>query len=133
MAKVHDIIFCLNTTNMTGQGINANSVFSVLTPEYIPGLFSFSVVITMLDLDMENQSTMKIVFHKDEEIIGLLEGPLPIIDEPSNLPKEYKGINLSVDWNNMNLKEEGIYKLTVYLNGDMLKEKEIYVKGRNQK
>lgn len=132
MARVNDIIFCLNSTNLPGQGACANTILSVLSPEYIPGLFSFSVIITLLDLSPDKKQKMRVVFKNDEEIVGELEGPLPVFDEPCNLPQEYKGINLAIDWNNMNLKKDGIYTLSVYIDDEKVKDKEIFVKGKNQ-
>lgn len=132
MAKVNDIIFCLNSVNLQGQGVSANAILSAITPEYIPGLFTFSVIVTILDIDLEKEPILKIVFGKDEDTLGVIEGPLPNIEDTSNLPKEYRGINLSIDMNNTNFKSDGLYKLSVFLNEELLKEKEIYVKGKNQ-
>ena len=132
MATVHDIIFCLNATNIGGQGASAHTILSAINPEYIPGLFSFSTIITILGIDTTKEHTLKLVFENDNEPISTAIGPLPILDDQSNLPFQYKGINLSVNWNNVNLKKDGIYKLSVYIDDVELKYKEIYVKGKNQ-
>ena len=132
MIQVHDIIFCLNSSNVGGQGVCANTVLSAFNPEYIPGLFSFSTVVTIIGIDMSKKHLLKLTFDYNAEIIGEIEGPLPPIDDFSNLPSDYKGINLSVNWNNVNLKKEGDYTLSVYLDGEKLKDKSIYVKGKNQ-
>ena len=132
MMQVHDIIFCLNSSNIGGQGVNAYTVLSAVNPEYIPGLFSFSTIVTIIGIDCSKDHVLKLIFYNEEETVGALEGPLTPIDDSSNLPDEYKGINLSVDWNNVNLKKEGSYTLSVYLDGKKLKDKSIYVKGKNQ-
>ena len=44
MANVFDIIFCLKATNFEEQGVCATTILTALTPEYIPGLFTFSVI-----------------------------------------------------------------------------------------
>ena len=51
MAKVSDVIFCLRAVNIDGEGTCAQGILTTLTPEYIPGLFSFAVVITLLDIE----------------------------------------------------------------------------------
>lgn len=132
MIQVHDIIFCLNSSNLSGQGVSANTVLSAVNPEYIPGLFSFSTIVAIIGIDISKEHILKLVFASDEEVVGTIEGPLPPIDDPSNLPVEYKGINLSVNWNNVNLKKEGNYTLSVYVDDNKLKDKSIYVKGKNQ-
>ena len=46
-AKVSTFIYCLGTTNLEGKDapINAMGVLPVLTPEFIPSMFSFSIVL----------------------------------------------------------------------------------------
>ncbi len=132
MAIVQDVIFCLNATNSEGKGVSAHSILTALNPEYVPGLFSFSTVITVLDIDRTKGHQFRVVFGNETEILGKIEGEFPVIDDSSNLPDKQKGINLSINWSNINLKTEGEYQLTVFLDGIQLKEKKIYVKGKNQ-
>lgn len=130
---VHDIVFCVKTIN-TGDGITANSILSVLNPEYIPGLFSFSVIITILGIDTSkhHELSLKLVSPSLEEIVDLsLDMPL-INDIDMNLPEEYRGINMAMDWNNVNFKSSGVYSLTVAVDGYNIGRKEIFVKGKNE-
>lgn len=132
MPIVNDIIFCLNASNFPGQGVCANTILTTMTPEYIPGLFTFSVVVTILDVDTTKEHELNISFSSPSEVLGELKGALPSIEDHSNLPKEYKGINLTIDWNNMNFKESGAYTISVLLDNVKIGEKSIYVKGKNQ-
>lgn len=132
MPTVHDIVFCLNATNNEGQGASALTILSVLNPEYVPGLFSFSTVITILGLELDTEYKMKVNLSKDDEVLGTIEGSISLADDGGNLPVEYKGINLSIDWNNINFKEQGECTLTVIVNEVQLREKRIFVKGKNQ-
>lgn len=134
MANVSDIIFCLNATNKEGQGPCATTILAALNPEYIPGLFTFSVIIILLDIDSssEHQLVVDFVSPTGENVVHI-ESPLPvIINEGSNLPPKYKGINIAMDWNNVNLKVSGEYTIKITVDGDLLKEKSIYVKGKNE-
>ena len=36
MAKVENIIFCLQAVNMDEQGVTAQNILNALNPEYIP-------------------------------------------------------------------------------------------------
>lgn len=133
MAKVSDIIFCLRATNMEGSGASATTILTALTPEYIPGLFTFSVIVTLLDIDPDNEHTVAIDFiNPSNENVVHIEAPLPRIEDDSNLPQAYKGLNMAMDWNNVNLKVSGLYTIQVKFDGDLLQEKNIYVKGKNE-
>lgn len=132
--NVHDIVFCVNTIN-TGDGVTANNILPVLNPEYIPGLFSFSVIITILGVDTKipHKLLLKLLSPAGENIVDFPPLDMPIIDEPdSNLPSEYRGINMAIDWNNVNFKSSGLYKLAVDVDGFDIGSKEIYVKGKNE-
>jgi hypothetical protein len=134
VVEVSNIIFCLETTTIDRGGINANNILSALTPEYIPGLFTFSVIITILGVDIKVGHELKIEFiSENDEIVVELESELPIIENPeSNLPEQYKGININMDWNNVNFKTSGLYNLKIYLDSKIIKQKSIYVKGKNE-
>lgn len=131
MVTAHDIIFCLNATNMPGQGACANTILSAINPEYVPGLFSFSTVVTLLGTGSEKEHHLTLTLSHGNEIVGRLEGPVPVLPDSSNLPEEYKGVNLTVNWNNVNFKKEGLYDLSVYCDGAEIGSKEIFVKGKN--
>ena len=133
MANVSDVIFCLRATNIEGQGACATTILTALTPEYIPGLFTFSVIITLLDIDSSSghQLMVDFVSPADENVVHV-ESPLPAMNEESNLPQKYKGINIAMDWNNVNLKVSGEYTIKITVDGNFLEEKSIYVKGKNE-
>lgn len=133
MANVSDVIFCLRATNVEGQGACATTVLTSLTPEYIPGLFTFSVIITLLDIDPSTEHQLIVDFiSPNEESVVHVESPLPVINEESNLPHQYRGINIAMDWNNVNLKVSGEYTVKITVDGILLREKKIYVKGKNE-
>lgn len=133
MAKVCDIIFCLRATNTDEQGACANTVLTALSPEYVPGLFTFSVIITLLDIEpgKEHSITIEFISPENENVVHI-ESQVPQIEDSSNLPQEHKGLNLAMDWNNINFKTSGLYKIQVKLDDTLLAEKSIYVKGKNQ-
>lgn len=135
MARVHDIIFCMRTLN-AGEGVTLNTVLSAITPEYVPGLFSFSIFISLLDISNEGEHTFSIEFiaPNGEKVVEIENQVLPIeiLDGNGNLPNEYKGINIAMDWNNVNFKCDGLYTIKVYYDRSEAGEKKIYVKGKNE-
>ena len=67
MARLANFLYCLNAERQQGpQGkgasINAMGVLTVLTPEFMPGLFSFSIIFSILDIDPHSDSQIKVVF-----------------------------------------------------------------------
>lgn len=133
MAKISDIIFCSNAQNIDGVGVSANNILTVINPEYVPGLFSFSVVVTTLDLDCSISHELFVEFldPTDESVIEI-NVPVPVVEDNSNLPKEYKGLNLAMDWNNVNFKRSGVYKIKIRIDDELIGEKSIFVKGKNE-
>lgn len=134
--KVHDIIFCMKAINVEGEGVSANNVLSAINPEYIPGLFSFSVVFTILDIDYEKEQSLCVELvspygDRVVEIDGLL---IPKVEIPdTTMPKEYVGINLAMDWVNVDFKCSGEYILNVFEQKQIIGSKTIFVKGKNER
>ena len=140
MATLTNFIYCLNAERVSsgdgnGEGINAMGIMSTLMPEFVPGTFSFSVILSILDIDvMEGCNKLQIMF-KDEEgnaIVDTGELSLPVLpeDEEPQIPKEYKGLNLSMDFRNVIFEKNGVYNTEIYLNGELLSANPIYVKGK---
>ena len=134
MAKVENIIFCLQAVNMDEQGVTAQNILNALNPEYIPGLFTFSDIVSVLDVDSEIGHQIEVDFADPEgNSVVHIEGSMPPLPtDNSNLPKEYKGIDISMNWNNVNFKISGSYELTLKLDGQCIGNKSIFVKGKNE-
>lgn len=142
MAKLTNFIYCINAERVpsrdgSGEGINAIGVLSALTPEFVPGTFSFSIIFSVLDIDVTGNNTVRIVFSKSGENSALVDSgiisltPMDGADKVG-LPNEYKGLNMSMDLRNVIFEEEGIYHTEVYFNNQLLGDKPIYVKGKRQ-
>lgn len=140
MAKLANFIYCINAERVpandgSGDSINAMGVMSALTPEFVPGTFSFSIIFSVLDVDVSGNNTIQIVFSKDGENNDLINSgiitipPMPDVDEVG-LPNEYKGLNMSMDFRNVIFETEGLYNTSVLFNGKLLAINPIYVKGK---
>lgn len=133
MAKIKDVIYCLNTKNENNDGnTNANGILTYIAPEYVPGSFSFSVIIELVGLGTEeHEIKIEIRNENDEIVIETNQITLPKQINESNAPDEYVGINLSIDWQNVVFKKSGLYSTVVWL--DSIKnEFPMYVKGKNE-
>ena len=138
MARLGNFIYCLNAervpaVNGKGDTINAMGVLSALTLEFMPGTFSFSIIFSVLDADASQRNEIQIIFSKKDTVLidsGVIS--IPPIESTDNydLPKEYKGLNMSMDFRNVIFKEEGLYQTKVMFNGQEVGINEIYVKGK---
>lgn len=139
MAKLANFIYCLSAERQQvpqgqGESINAMGVLTVLTPEFVPGTFSFSIIFSILDVDASSDSQIKIVFKEKggKEIVNT--GSITIPPAPAEvgvqIPSEYLGYNLSMDFRNVVFEHEGEYATEVYFNSVLLGTNVIYVKGR---
>lgn len=140
MASLTNFIYCINAERVPGnegkgENINAIGVLSALTPEFVPGTFSFSIIFSVLDIDISANNTIQIIFSKKGEEKNLVNSgvitipPLPNEDE-IGLPNEYKGLNMSMDFRNVIFETEGLYNTEVIFNGQSLGNNPIYVKGK---
>lgn len=140
MANLTNFIYCINAERVSssdgkGDSINAMGVLSTLTPEFVPGTFSFSIIFSVLDVNVSGNNTIQIIFSKDGEEKGLVDsGIITIPPMPDNdkigLPNEYKGLNMSMDFRNVIFEVEGLYNTAVFFNGQLLSNNPIYVKGK---
>ena len=132
MAKISNFIYCMNSIT-TEQDSSLHGVVSALTPDYIPGAFSFSIFCSIIDLSEGNHDIELIFADPNGNELVRLQGPIPMqFDQASNLPQEYMGVNLSSNWQNVVFKEEGLYRTSVKVDGHLCGVYEIYVKGKNQ-
>lgn len=135
MARVDNIIFCLRAINSGEQGVSASIILNAITPEYIPGLFTFSVIISLLDIERGGEHNISIAFIDPDggKVVDIENQPLPVVMlNEGNLPDQYKGINIVMDWNNIDLKVSGLYTIEILYDGIKIGGKSIYVKGKNE-
>lgn len=137
MANLSNFLYCLNAERQQspqGESINAMGVLSVFTPEFVPGLFSFSIIFSILDIDSSSNSQIKIIFRDNSgnELIntGIISIPPIPKEDGIQLPSRYVGYNLSMDFRNVIFEKEGEYTTEIYFDNMLIGSKPIYVKGR---
>ena len=140
MASLTNFIYCLSAERKPpaqGQGdaINAIGVLSVMTPEFVPGTFSFSIIFSILGVDITKVNELRVVFKDDSQDKVLINTENIRVtpmqnDDNIQLPAECTGYNLSMDFRNMVFESNGYYTTEIYLNDKFLDSRSIYVKGR---
>ena len=134
MASLANVIFCMQAETVPSGNVNAMNVMSTLSPEYIPGLFTFSIIVSILGIKKEEGHTFSVflIDPNGTRIVEIKEEKLPVIDDVSNIPDEYKGINISMSLNNVNFRVSGEYSMEIFYDNEKLGEHRIYVKGKNE-
>ena len=133
MANIKNFIYCLNVNSVDGR-TDVVGILNTLTPEYIPGLFSFSVCFSLLDIT-EGEHLLDLKFKdSDKNIIAGIDNAIITYkkDSNSNMPDEYMGVNVAAGLQNVDLKKSGLYSTEVVLDGKTVGEYYIFAKGKNE-
>lgn len=140
MPKMTSFIYCLDAQRIPasegqGESINAIGVLSALSPAFVPGTFSFSIIFSILDVNILKDNSIQIIFKDNNNNILVDSGiivipPMPDDTVSLGLPKEYKGLNMSMDFRNVVFEAEGLYTTQIYFNGKLLEDNPVYVKGK---
>lgn len=133
MAEIKNFVYCLNIN--TGEGrTDIVGLLNAMTPEYIPGLFSFSISFSLLNI-AEGEHSLVVKFKDPDKIViaGIDNATVPYKkDENSNLPDEQMGITVAAGLQNVNFKKSGLYSTEVVLDGTSIGEYYIFAKGKNE-
>lgn len=137
MVKIATFLYCLGTDNQQNpEGpITAIGILPVLTPEFIPSAFSFSIVLGITGLADNRDHTLDICF-KDNNKNPVVEAknikiPVDAMKMGNlDLPEGARGLMLSMELKNAILREEGMYSTEVHFDGERLGDYEIYVKAK---
>lgn len=133
MAEVKNFIYCLNVNTVDGR-TDIVGVLNAMTPEYIPGLFSFSISFMLLGISEGDHSLIVKFKNPDNEVIAGIDNAIVPYkkDENSNLPDEQMGINVAAGLQNVDFKKSGMYSTEILLDGTRVGEYHIFAKGKNE-
>lgn len=136
MAKVVTFMYCESSQNeMTPQGPKLHIInpMLVLTPAFIPGMFSFGVTIGVMDIDIEATHTLKFILKSpiegEKNVVDTGDITLSIPKPAIDLPKDMHGLTMGMDFRNAPLKYEGEYTGEVYFDGVLIGEYPIKAKA----
>lgn len=133
MARIDNFIYCLNAMSDSNNGTNAIGIMSVITPDYIPGTYSFSILFNLMDIsDGEHLVEIKFNTPDNECLIDLKSNISYTQNTELKIPREYEGIYICSDWKNIVFKTSGMYYTEVYLDNIKIDTFNIYVQGKNE-
>lgn len=133
MAEIKNFVYCLNINTVEGR-TDIVGLLNAMTPEYIPGLFSFSISFALLNITEGEHSLIVKFRDPDKEVIAGIDNAMVSYkkDESSNLPDAQMGINVAAGLQNVNFKKSGLYSTEVILDGTSIGEYYIFAKGKNE-
>lgn len=138
MPRIATFIYSDNSQlsiNNNSQVLTITNPMLIFKPTFIPSTFSFAVTIGILGADESTPHVLRYIFKKkdSEELIintGDMQFPARNTDTDSaQVPHEYNGFLVNLDFRNVVLKSEGEYVSQVYLDTIHLGDFPIYVKG----
>lgn len=128
MAIVNDIMFCAGVTHSPESGVTAHAITDVLRPRDISKPFSFVSIVTVKDLEFGEEYKLKVrIINESSDELAVTEGMLPM-KPMNNVPKEHQGIHVALVWKDIILPAEGVYTIQAFVNGEILKVQDFYVK-----
>ena len=135
MAEISTFLYCENVQPSYNGGMTINGPMQIITPKYIPGVFSFTIFLGIIGLDVSESHTLQIKFMKkdgDKEIIDTGKINIQNQEEKENiLPLDMRGFMANLDFRNVELKTEGEYVTKVILDDDLKGEFPIKAKAVN--
>lgn len=138
MPHISTFMYCedaIDNKSPDGNKLSLNNPFIVFRPLFIPSQFSFGVVMGIIGLDFEEKQNLQVKFSSPNDDVILdtgvidLDLALTIPDKESNLPPEFRGAIMNLNFRNVPLRVEGIYRSDVFINSELLGQFPIMTKG----
>ena len=130
MPKVTQFMLGDGINNMPGpKGMITHLIAPqvALRPAFVPGNFSFALSVGVRDVNLQQENKIKfmITSPNGEAIQTSEETIIPAIVKDDALPIEYQGFVLNLDVRNLAIPVEGIYKFTIFVNGEAMEAQDI--------
>lgn len=134
MARIENFVYCLGVNKNNGN-TDILGILSTMQPAYVPGLYSFHVNFSIKNLtDGEHIFSLQFKDTKGILVAEIKNGKLMYKynqELETSLPREYSGLNVTANMQNVNLKENGLYTMTLILDNKEMGQFDIFVHGLN--
>lgn len=126
MAKIINFLYCESIQQNPNGTLSINGPMQVISPAYIPGMFSFSIFISVGDLELDRVHTMQFKFNRkigDTSIENIEKalvdtGIMTIPVQTNNIVTN--GLMANMELRNVPLEAEGTYETGVWLDGQFI-------------
>lgn len=135
-AEATQVHFGLPNQTNAPQQLHVIQPIHILTPQFVPCMYSFSVIFGILGLDTSINHKFRFTFASPNPAENLLidtgEQILHRQPEPNDLPIEMRGIMMNLDFRNIPFRKDGTYKSEVFVDGSSLGTFPIMVRGKEK-
>ena len=135
MAEISTFLYCENAQPLPNGGMTINGPMKIITPKYIPGVFSFTIFFGIIGIDLSDPHTLQIKFMKKGENKALVDTDKLNLQnqeiKANILPLDMRGFMANLDFRNVELETEGEYVTKVILDGELKGEFPIKAKAVN--
>ena len=108
----------------------------ILSPLFVPGTYSFSVMFGVVGANMHEAHTLRHIFRtssaEDPPIVDSGDMPVPPRTEDRDLPEDMDGFMSSLNLKNVVFRAEGTYVSEIFFDGHNIGEFPIKVRGKER-
>lgn len=143
--KVNSFVYCLSFFPQKKpdgkESLVLDGIISSINPEYVPGMFSFAMIVGLIGIDFSRRQKLNVKFLNATTRKSILD--LPNIELSENmfmnnglnfevLSVDKAGVNMNIDARNIVFHEEGWHVTEIEIDNQLIGEYPIYVKGVNR-
>lgn len=120
--KVKNVIFCRNSSVDAFKGLSAEAIFNILTFRTLPVSMDFSMLFFLNDFDKAVSSDVSIRLISPEGVVAdSVQGHIDY-HYVEGLEDRFQGMNIETKWNNVVFFQEGVYKVQLFVEDDLVGE-----------
>lgn len=125
MPEMSSFMYCEQVmVNQSDNKMRIEGPVNLMNPLFIPSMYSFAIVLGIVGVDTTVNNTLNIKFLNSNEEVVIDTNLLPIEKESNteknDLPFEMRGIQINMDFRNVALRVEGIYKTVIAFNNEVI-------------
>lgn len=101
----------------------------ILISKYIPSNYSFGIAFGIMEIDTKYDHEIQVKFIGPQNEVCFDSGTIKVPNPPENieLPPELQGMQLTLDIRNAPIQNEGEHNTQIYLDGELIGSRSIFV------
>lgn len=123
MPKISTFMYCEQAgIDQNTQKTIINGPLHIFTPPFVPSVFSFSIVFGVIGFEGTEENVINLKFLNWDGKVLVDTGEIIVNaenqhhEEKTPLPSEAQGFIANMDFRNVVMDSEGIYKTQIYIN-----------------
>ena len=132
MSKIDNFVYCLNAGTLPNDNniVAITGIKSSFLLDFVPSNFTFSIAFTVLNIGDEEHN-IKIIFEAPSgNVVAGTENIMIKAFKTNDVPDEWNGVNVTLSFANVPIKEEGVYNTKILLDDIEAGNKQIFIKKK---